>query len=445
MRKRGLVIIASIVISVCGACSNGKSDNRVHDVVATIVDATEESSTFEEETSLDAESQQNSETASGETSATETLDTEISDNEVLDDEKQDIQTDDHNDKVSVDIVMVGDVLLHTRVAESGLMADGTYNYDHMFANVKDDIEGADIAIVNQEVILGGRDLGLSGYPAFNGAFEVGDSLVKAGFDVVLHATNHALDKGKKGLLSCLSFWEENYPDIGVLGIYDTEEDADEIYVHEENGIKIAILNYTYGTNGISLPNDMPYAVDLWDEDAIRRDVEVAKEEADFVIVCPHWGTEYVLEETYDQREKAQFLADLGVDLVIGTHPHVVEPIEWVTGENGNEMLVYYSIGNFINATEVWSSGVAKRMLGAMAEVTITKDGDDAYIEKYGVEPLVSHLVEGSGLMTTYRLSDYTEELANKNEIKHQDDEFSVEYCEEICKDVFGELFSESEE
>lgn len=350
------------------------------------------------------------------------------------------QATEEQQPISIDIIMVGDILLHDRVNESGLMEDGTYNYDHMFAQVKDDISEADIAIVNQEVILGGRDMGLSGYPAFNGAFEVGDSLVDAGFDVVLHATNHALDKSKKGIFSCLSFWEENYPEIGVLGIHDTETDAEEIYVKEVEGIKIAVLNYTYGTNGIALPSDMPYAVDMWDEDAIKADVELAKTMADFIIVCPHWGTEYVFEETKDQQKKAQFLADLGVDLVIGTHPHVVEPVKWVEGVNGNDTLVYYSIGNFINATSGDHTGAAARMLGAMAKVTLTTDGEDVWIEKYGVEPLVTHLVEGSGKITTYRLEDYTPELEALNEMDKQDSSFSIEYCEQICIDVFGDLY-----
>ena len=350
------------------------------------------------------------------------------------------ETEPEPEPVEIDIIMVGDILLHDRVNESGLMDDGTYNYDHMFAQVKDDIESADLAIVNQEVILGGRDMGLSGYPSFNGAYEVGDSLVEAGFDVVLHATNHALDKSKKGLLSCLSFWDENYPQIGVLGIHDTAEDAEEIYVKEIEGVKIAILNYTYGTNGIALPSDMPYAVDMWDEDAIKEDVELAKTMADFIIVCPHWGTEYVFEETSDQQKKAQFLADLGVDLVIGTHPHVVEPVKWLEGKDGNDTLVYYSIGNFINATSGDHTGAAARMLGAMAKITITTDGEDVWIEKYGVEPLVTHLVEGSGQITTYRLEDYTPELEALNQMEWQDSSFSIEYCEQICIDVFGDLY-----
>lgn len=347
----------------------------------------------------------------------------------------------------VSLVMVGDILMHTKVYESGLMEDGSYNYDHMFAQVKTDIEAADIALVNQEVILGGRELGLSGYPAFNAAFEVGDSLVDAGFDVILHATNHALDKGKKGLLNCMHFWEEQYPDIAVLGIHESQEDAQEIYVQEINGIRVAILNYTYGTNGISLPKDMPFAVELWDEKQIADDVARAKELADFIIVCPHWGTEYVLEETADQRKKAQLLADLGVDLVIGTHPHVVEPVKWVSGADGNQMLVYYSIGNFINATSGMGSGKAARMLGAMAEVTIAmnEETQEAYISEYGIEPLVTHNVSGSGQITTYKLSDYTEELAAQNEMIYQDSAFSKAYCEELCSEVFGDLYLSQEE
>ncbi|MBE5878223.1 MAG: CapA family protein [Lachnospiraceae bacterium] len=351
-----------------------------------------------------------------------------------------IQTEISDEPAQVDIVMVGDILLHTRVNESGLMEDGTYNYDHMFAQVKEDITAADLALVNQEVILGGTELKLSGYPNFNGAFEVGDSLVDAGFDVVLHATNHALDKGKKGLLRCLEFWDTTYPEIGVVGIHDTAEDAEEIYVKEIEGIRIAILNYTYGTNGIALPSDMPYAVDMWDKQAVAEDVARAQEISDFVIVCPHWGTEYVFEETASQKKQAQFLADLGVDLVIGTHPHVVEPVKWITGENGNETLVYYSIGNFINATSGNHTGAAARMLGAMAQVTVVMEDGEAVIANYGVEPLVTHLVEGKGQITTYRMADYTEELAAKNQMRLQDDSFSLQYCIDICDKVFGDLY-----
>ena len=143
----------------------------------------------------------------------------------------------------IDIVMVGDVLLHDNVQESGKLFDGTYNYDHFFANVKEDIQAADIAIANQEVSLGGKEIGLYGYPNFNGPYEVGDALANAGFNVVLHATNHTLDRGRTALMNCMDFWKTNHSDVAVLGVFETQEAYDnDIYVYEQDGIKIAILN-----------------------------------------------------------------------------------------------------------------------------------------------------------------------------------------------------------
>ena len=349
------------------------------------------------------------------------------------------------EKETVSIIMVGDVLLHEKVAESGKRDDGTYNYDHFFANVKDEIQGADIAIVNQEVILGGKELGLTGYPSFNGAFEVGDAEANVGFNVVLHATNHALDKGKTAVLNCIDFWKTKHPDIGMIGIYDSQESRDSIYVTEKNGIKVAILNYTYGTNGIPLPSDMPYAVNMLDETTVRSDVAKAKQMADFVIVAPHWGTEYTHDIVDYQKRWTDIFADCEVDLVIGTHPHVVEPVETVE-KNGHSMLVYYSIGNFINSTAETGSGIADRMLGAMATVTIEKDesGGAVKISDYGVIPLVTHVKTGQAQITTYKLSDYTQEMAAQNEIVASDPAFSLEYCKNICRNVFKNLYNEGE-
>lgn len=331
---------------------------------------------------------------------------------------------------SFQIVMVGDVLLHDRVQQSGKLEE-EYSYGHIFQNVQEYIMEADLALVNQEVILGGAELGLSGYPAFNGAYEVGDAIVEAGFDVVLHATNHALDKGKKGVLNCISFWEKNYPKVGIVGIHNSEEADEEIYLHKLGEYIVAILNYTYGTNGIEPPSDMPYAVEYWNEERITSDVEKAKQLADFVIVCPHWGTEYVLEETESQKKQAKFLADLEVDLVLGTHPHVIEPVEWVEGTNGNKTLVYYSLGNYINATSGTGEGAANRMLGAMANVILGIENEELVVVEYGALPLVAHIGEGFQGCTTYFLEDYTEEQALQNEIVKQDSTFSKEYCEKL--------------
>jgi len=339
---------------------------------------------------------------------------------------------------TVNIRMIGDMLLHDAVSNSGKMVDGSYNYDHFFANVKADIEKADLAIVNQEVILGGIELGISGYPCFNAVYEVGDAIVKAGFDAVLHATNHTIDKGAKGVDNCIDFWRNKYPQMAVLGINKTLEDRNNIYVYEKDGIKIAVLNYTYGTNGIALPEGREYIVNLLDEEKVKADIIKAEEIADFTVVCPHWGSEYTHQETDEQKYWAQIFADNGVDLVIGAHPHVIEPVKWVTGALGNQMLVYYSLGNFISAQDK-----APRMLGAMADVTIEKnEAGDTYIKEFGVIPLVTHRTFGTGATTTYKLSDYTEDLASKNTIKASDPTFSIQMMKDLCKQVFGDLYKE---
>lgn len=352
----------------------------------------------------------------------------------------------------ITLVMVGDVLLHTRVAESGRLEEGGYDFSAVFAEMQDEIEGADLALVNQEVIIGGEELGVTGYPSFNAPYELGDALAEAGFDVVLHATNHALDKGGRGIVNCLAFWEESYPDMAVLGIHGSEQEQQEIYVYEQDGMKIAILNYTYGTNGIPMPADMPYAVDMLERERVVSDLSRARELADFVIVCPHWGTEYTLQETQVQREWAALFAENGADLVLGTHPHVIEPIEWVgagdgadggsteAAEDAGKALVYYSLGNFVNWTSGTGEGVANRMVGGMARVTVSLDGEGkAVIKSYDVEPLVCHVEQGFGGVRVYPLSEYTKELAAENEIAAQDGSFSYEYCVELAEKVFGDI------
>lgn len=362
-------------------------------------------------------------------------DTEINETESTEFQETESEEEDN----SLRIVMVGDMLMHMKVVNSGKQEDGTYNFDHLFENVKDTIEEADLAIVNQETILGGKELGYSGYPSFNSPTELGDAEVKAGFDVILHATNHALDKKKNGVMNCMEFWDTNYPDIEYLGINKSQQEQDEdIYVYEENGIKIAILNYTYGTNGIKTPSDMPYLVNYLKEDKIRADVEKAESIADFTIVCPHWGTEYRLESDAKQEKWTKLFFECGVDLVIGTHPHVIEPVEWITDEQGNGMLVYYSIGNFVNGTSSTKGDLTHRMVGGIADVTLERnESGEVVIADYDAIPIVSHVAEGKEF-TVYYLSDYTSELAEENLINLQDADFSLEECNKVVDQVWGE-------
>jgi poly-gamma-glutamate capsule biosynthesis protein CapA/YwtB (metallophosphatase superfamily) len=349
----------------------------------------------------------------------------------------------------ITLLMVGDILLHTPVEEAAKTANGDYNFDFIFEHTKDEISAADIAMVNQEVIIGGEELGVSGYPAFNAPYAIGDALVNAGFDVICHATNHALDKGKKGILNTTNYWEENHPEITVVGINETEDEYENIDIIERDGIRIAILNYTFGTNGISAPSDMPHIVDTLDESKVAADLKYAEGNADFTVVCPHWGTEYKLGIDKSQEKWTDVFRKNGADLVLGTHPHVIEPIELITdnkdgitnNHGDGDMLVYYSLGNFVNWTSGTGDGTANRMLGGMANVTISRDENgDIAVSDYSVRAVVCHVESGPQNVTVYPLSDYTDALASENEIRTQDPSFSREYLVKLCNEIWGNIW-----
>lgn len=337
----------------------------------------------------------------------------------------------------VSLMMVGDVLVHRRVWESGQRPDGSLNYDHLFANISSDAASADIAMLNQETILGGTKLGLSGYPSFNSPQEIGDAEAAAGFDVVTAATNHALDMGVEGIRSELEFWRGSHPNVACLGIAESQEDYDNIHVSEKDGLRVAILDYAQDTNGIPLPQDAPYAVHLLDADQVAADVTRARGMADIVVVCPHWGTEYSLEVTQMQEDWAQTFLDLGVDVVIGTHPHVLEPVEVKTGANGHQMVVFWSLGNFVS-----TQSQAMCMVGGEARVTFEKSGGSARVKSWELDPTVTQRATGTA-MTAYRLADYTQELASSNAILGDDASFSTQYCMDLCSQVLGPGFDRS--
>ena len=205
-----------------------------------------------------------------------------------------------------------------------------------------------------------------------------------------------------------------------------------------NDINIAILNYTYGTNGIPIPKSMPYCVETLDEDRVIADLDLAETIADFTIVCPHWGTEYVLHHTSNQEYWSRLFMEHGADLVIGTHPHVIEDIE-LYEEDGRQMLCYYSIGNFVSWTSGSGKGVLNRVVGGIPNVTITKDIEGkVYIESYDVIPTVCHLEPVTNGVTVYPLALYTEELALNNKISKQDSSFTLDNCNALVQDVWGE-------
>lgn len=276
---------------------------------------------------------------------------------------------------TVTLHAVGDILVSNSMIKDARVTDESYDFTKMFEYVKPYLQNADLAIANQETVVGGVELGLSGYPRFNSPVEIADAVVDTGFHVVTLANNHTLDRDEKGVLMSREYWDTL--DILTTGAYVSEEDRNEVRLIEINGIQFAVLNYTYGTNGIPIPENKEYLVNLIDEQLIEQDVQKAQLLADVIIVALHWGNEYEVMPNEEQKRLAQFISDLGVDIILGTHPHVLQPPAWITREDGKRTFVAYSLGNFLS-----SQDQLPRLIGGVIGLDITKveKGDQVDIE-----------------------------------------------------------------
>lgn len=334
----------------------------------------------------------------------------------------------------VTLLATGDNLIHNTLITAGEQEDGTLDYNSLYTNIKPEIEKFDIAVIDQETILGGSEFPYSGYPMFNSPWEIGEAAINAGFDIFNCATNHTMDMGYTGIEKEIEFFS-NHKDVVQLGVNSSEDSYNKITYYEKNGITFALFNYTYGTNGIPLPADKPWCVNLMEKEKITKDITEARENADFVIVFPHWGTEYSFDVSDYQKEYTKLFSDLGVDLVIGCHPHVIEPVEWVTNEStGKKMLVYYSLGNFIS-----HQIDLENLLGGMAEVTIEKKDGVTEITSAEFVPVVCHYSRGENdkfKFNVYKLGDYNNDLA----ASHSQQGGTVEYYTELVNKVVSEEF-----
>ncbi|OHU83706.1 hypothetical protein BKN38_05130 [Helicobacter sp. CLO-3] len=239
-----------------------------------------------------------------------------------------------------------------------------YYFDPMFDNISHFIKRADLAFYNQETILGGSALGLSSYPAFNSPQEFGDTMLRLGFRLVSLANNHTLDRGEKGVRAMLEYWhakERAHSDLCIAGSYESANDRAKSRIYEKNGISYAMLAYTYGTNGIKIPEGKDYLVNVYTKQMLQDDIAALRDKVDLLIASMHWGVEYSFVPSKEQREFAAFLASLGVDIIIGNHPHVIQPIERI-----GDTLVIYSLGNFISGQK----GTNKR-IGMLASVRVS--------------------------------------------------------------------------
>ena len=260
----------------------------------------------------------------------------------------------------ISMIMVGDALIHQSIYQDAYK-NGKYDFKKMLSRVKPIISKYDLAYYNQETILGGAELGVSTYPRFNSPYEVGDAFRDAGFNVVSLANNHTLDRGKQAIINSTNYWKK-YPKVLVAGSYGSQSDRDKVQIFEKNGITYTMLSYTTDTNGLRIPNGETYLLNVYNENTVKKDIEKVRNKVDLLIVAMHWGQEYTNTPVKEQRDIANYLASLGVDIIIGCHPHVIEPMTFI-----DNTLVIYSLGNFIS-----SQNTVNQRTGLMASVKIKK-------------------------------------------------------------------------
>ena len=346
------------------------------------------------------------------------------------------------------VLAVGDNLVQPSLLASGQSETGAWNYDSVYANLKSDIQAADIAMVNQETPFTTDHSAVSGTAPYATPTEVGDALVNAGFNVVTSATALIDDNGSSMINETLNYWETSHPDVTLVGIHKSQTSTNTAKIVEINGIKIAFLDYTfpaYGSqSGISdnsadttgssassgstatSSSSKGSMIDTFNTADVAAAIKQAKSSADCVIFSANWGkTEEPMPTEYE-KEWANFLMEQGVDVVIGTNPNVLQPYGYLTDDSGHNMLIYYSLGNFVTGQET-----LKQLLGGMAAFTIQKtvEGDQTsiQIQDATLTPLVMHYSYDTLEYAPYKLDDYTDALASAHSVRQSiGDEFSLE-------------------
>ena len=336
----------------------------------------------------------------------------------------------------VTFTAVGDNLIHDAIYEQAAARTSSgYDFEYAYQNISDKIEAKDVAILNQETIIS-TDHNVSSYPQFNSPTELGEEMLDIGFDVFNIATNHSIDCGEKGLISAIEFWKSK--NAVTTGAYLNEADFQTIPVTEVKGIKIAYVGFTEQTNGLKLPSDTDVILMTTnDEERLIQRVRDADAIADFVIVNAHWGVEYTHEPNDTQRNLAKKLGENGADVIIGTHPHVIQPVEFISNSDGSQTLVAYSLGNFISA-----QNRGPRMLGGMLNFELVKNNTtgEFTVENVTFEGVVTHYGYDYSNIRVYPLESYTDELASKHGVLSKTSSFSRKYLDDILEDVIDDQF-----
>jgi poly-gamma-glutamate synthesis protein (capsule biosynthesis protein) len=305
------------------------------------------------------------------------------------------------EKNELSFLFVGDVMSHgPQINAARNDKTDSYDYDASFQFVKPIIESHNIAIANLEVTHAGKPY--SGYPQFSAPDELSPALKNAGFDVLLTCNNHSCDGGAKGVIRTLDVLDQ----LGIkhTGTFRNKAERDKNYplMLEENGMKVALLNYTYGTNGITVA--APLIINYIDSAVIKKDIEKAKKlGAEYIICTMHWGTEYQTLPNAYQKNYEKYCYELGVDMVIGSHPHVIQPMQQKT-VNGKQKLTVWSMGNYVsNQRDRYKNG------GLMVGTTLQKkEGEIAIKETHHTFAYV-HIKQEAATKYYYILPEFAYE------------------------------------
>ena len=311
--------------------------------------------------------------------------------------------------ITINMAVIGDIMCHsTNFADAYDKENDTYDFSYVFTDIKNYIKNADIAIGNLETTFAGSEVGYTGYPTFNTPEQLAQNLVDLGLDVVSTANNHSLDKRYNGLVSTLD--ELDKVNLSHTGTYRSKEDQDTIITKNVNGINIAFLSFTYGTNGIPVPSGKEYCINLIDEDLMLDQISKAKAlNPDLICVSMHWGDEYKLKQNKTQEKLANFLFENGVDIILGSHPHVLEPMErrTITLEDGTtkDGFLIYSLGNFMSGQVIENT-----MNTIILQLQITKHTDNTIsIDSIDYVPIFMY-DKGAGQEKRYKILDINKTL-----------------------------------
>ena len=313
--------------------------------------------------------------------------------------------------INFTMTAIGDTLCHnTQYWDAYNSSTKQYDFSYVYDNIKDYTSSADITIGSLETTFAGEDRGYSNYPVFNSPDSLATGLKDIGVDVISLAGNHALDYGYSGICRTIDVLDN----VGIshLGTYKSAEDQDKILIKDVKGVKIAFINYTYGTNGIPVPSDKPYCLNLIDKDLISKQIKQAKEQnVDMIVACMHWGTEYKTSANDEQKELADFLFKSGVDIILGNHPHVLEPMEkkTITLDDGStkDVFVVYALGNF---TADQRAEITRD--SAILNLDITKDSDGKIlINKVSYVPIYMYK-NSAAKVHKFKILDIEKSIAN---------------------------------